>query len=127
MPYKDRERQRAFQHAHCREKRLQALIGRHCERCGTTDELEFHHRDPEEKISHRIWSWSWERIAKELEKCEILCKPCHQAETSAWRRAQAEARNSHGTRQRYELGCKCDACRAAKSASNRAYRQSAAA
>jgi hypothetical protein len=79
VPYKDPVRQRAAQLAHVREKRRLALVGRHCERCGTTDELEFHHRDPGEKISHRIWSWSWERIAKELEKCDVLCRPCHDA------------------------------------------------
>jgi hypothetical protein len=77
MPYKDPAKQRAAQLRHVTEKRRLALVGRHCERCGTTDELEFHHLDPADKISHRIWSWSWERIAKELEKCEMLCAPCH--------------------------------------------------
>lgn len=121
MPYKDRERQRAFQRDHCREKRAQALVGRHCERCESTDELEFHHRDPSEKISHRIWSWSWERIAKELEKCQVLCSPCHKAETKVQRRAQALARNPHGTRARHDLGCRCTACAEAKREYNRAH------
>lgn len=108
MPYKDPDKQRAAQLRHVHEKRRLALAGRHCERCGTTDELEFHHRDPAEKISHRIWSWSWERIAKEIEKCEVLCAPCHKAH----HRAVADA--NHGTVSRYRRGCRCSECREAK-------------
>lgn len=35
------------------------------------------HIDPKEKVSHRIWSWSWERIAIETAKCVVRCTPCH--------------------------------------------------
>ena len=127
MPYKDPARQREAQREHCRKKRLAALTDRVCERCGSDDELEFHHRDPEEKLSHRIWSWAWERIAKELEKCDVLCKTCHRLESAAQLRTIALARNPHGTTNRYDLGCRCAECSAAKVAYNRAHRSKVAA
>jgi len=42
--------------------------------------LEFHHRNPSEKefnVSSKGHSRSWERVKKEIEKCDLLCANCH--------------------------------------------------
>lgn len=88
MPYKDRERQLAYQRNHDRnrraERRQRLLAGRACERCGFDDPraLEFHHRDPDEKsfTVMRNINWRMELLLKEAEKCEVLCANCHSIE-----------------------------------------------
>jgi len=46
--------------------------------------LEFHHRDPTTKdvnLSEAYTrGWGWERIMKEVEKCDVLCANCHRKE-----------------------------------------------
>src|SRR5207253_4123712 len=50
-------------------------------RCDSfSSDLQFHHRTPAEKLSHRIWSWSEARIRAELAKCVLLCAVCHRSE-----------------------------------------------
>jgi hypothetical protein len=40
--------------------------------------LTFHHRDPSEKdFAISGTSWAWDRIKKELDKCDLLCMNCH--------------------------------------------------
>jgi DNA-binding CsgD family transcriptional regulator len=41
--------------------------------------LEFHHLDPSIKDYNisRLWSYSWEIVEKELDKCVLLCANCH--------------------------------------------------
>lgn len=121
MGYKDPDRQKAYQSRWCVQRRADSLAGRACEGCGSSENLEWHHLDPAEKITHAIWSWSPERAAKELEKCIPLCVPCHKAVTARSRRAEAIARNPHGTQNRYHLGCRCDPCREAHKAYNAAH------
>jgi transcription elongation factor Elf1 len=53
-----------------------------CARCGerTVECLQFHHRDPSEKlfdVSDIIARWSRERILVEIAKCDVLCANCH--------------------------------------------------
>lgn len=116
MPYADPAARRAYQREWCRQKRANALLGRCCAECGATADLEFHHVDPSEKLSHRIWGWSPDRIAKELDKCVVLCASCHEAETSRQRREAAVARYGHGTAQCYWRGCRRPECCAARNA-----------
>ena len=56
-----------------------------CMQCGMNNYvcLELHHRDPKEKdidVSDACRSWAWKRLAKELQKCDILCANCHRIE-----------------------------------------------
>lgn len=71
-----------------------------CEHCGSKDRLEIDHIDPEEKISHKVWSWRPERRDAELAKCRVLCHDCHVQRHAA----------QCGTTRRYSLGCRCEAC-----------------
>lgn len=59
-----------------------AYLGGKCEKCGYkkfVEVLEFHHKDPSVK-SFTIASSQhigWEKIRKELDKCQLLCSNCH--------------------------------------------------
>src|ERR1039458_4439369 len=60
--------------------KLRNLLGGYCVECGTTDDLEFDHADPETKsfeISSRALDGPWAALLAEAEKCELRCRPCH--------------------------------------------------
>ena len=55
---------------------------RGCQECGERDFrcLDFHHRDPEEKMLQLGCSYrrvGREKIMAEVEKCSVLCANCH--------------------------------------------------
>jgi 5-methylcytosine-specific restriction endonuclease McrA len=87
-----------------------------CVVCGSDDNLEVDHINPDLKVDHRIWSWKLDRRLKELEKCQILCKSCHLKKTIA------ERAPPHGHNSRYRSGCRCDECRKAHATIAREYR-----
>lgn len=68
-----------------REKKARAVAfyGGKCIKCGYSkciEALDFHHRDRKEKEhtpSVIILKWAWERVKKELDKCDLLCANCH--------------------------------------------------
>ena len=78
MPYKDRARQRAYQRECCAGRRA-LWLAEHgpCVECSSNVNLQVHHRDPEQKVSHKVWSWAIERRNAELAKCEVRCLDCH--------------------------------------------------
>lgn len=53
-----------------------------CQKCGSKEKLELDHINPEDKVSHSVWSWTPERRRLELNKCQALCRPCHREKTS---------------------------------------------
>lgn len=62
--------------------KLEYLSGKSCAECGNTDQrvFEFHHRNPLEKentVSVLLNFKSWDKVIKEIEKCDILCANCH--------------------------------------------------
>lgn len=66
-------------------KRIIVHMGGCCDECGYDKyegALDVHHIDSTIKdktfTSHRFWKW--ERVAKELENCILLCKNCHAEE-----------------------------------------------
>jgi 5-methylcytosine-specific restriction endonuclease McrA len=67
-----------------RRRRAAFFDGKSCDKCGATSSLELHHRNPEEKIAHGIWSWAEPRRKAEIAKCVVLCESCHQALTSLY-------------------------------------------
>ncbi len=78
------------------ENKLRAIAakGGRCERCGydrCVTALEFHHRDPDEKDEDIcvLTKSSWERIASEIEKCDLLCANCHREVEEELREAMA--------------------------------------
>lgn len=117
MPFKDRARQRAYQREWWARRRAEFFRDKACALCGATDDLVLHHRDPAQKVSHRIWSWARERLQAELAKCDVLCDDCHREHHAV------ETRLPCGTARAYRRGCRCANCRAAQTARARDYRQ----
>lgn len=73
-----------------RKKRLIALAGGRCVRCGyarSAAALDFHHREPTEKtrtVSHLLavnQPWAWDLAVAEAAKCDLVCSNCHREET----------------------------------------------
>ena len=65
-----------------------------CVDCGETDPivLEFDHlRDKSFSVAQQLTNRSWEDIAAEMEKCEVVCANCHRRRT-ATRRGSVRAR-----------------------------------
>jgi hypothetical protein len=63
-----------------------------CKECGLTDHrvLDFHHRDPKEKLfevsKKASGGYSPKTILKEIKKCDVLCANCHRILTYEKRR-----------------------------------------
>ena len=58
-------------------------LGGKCARCGCTENLEVDHKDPREKlfeVKSRL-SYKWVNLIDEVDKCQLLCKPCHKDKT----------------------------------------------
>ncbi len=108
MPYADKEKQREYQRNWIRKRREDWLKENGpCKKCGSWSNLDIHHKDPKQKVSHRIWSWSKKRREIELAKCEVLCEPCH---GTTWRKEIV-----HGTYDGYNHhGCRCKLCKEAR-------------
>jgi len=94
-----------------RKRKVKAIttLGGHCVYCGSTDGLEFDHKEPTNKIFNisRIWTARKEIFEAELQKCQLLCRSCHSKKTSVERRAKIR----DGTRTAYvKLKCRCKPC-----------------
>lgn len=87
--YKDNPKYNSLSVAKRRRKvRLMAIehAGGKCIRCGYDkypEVLEFHHKNPAEKlfgVGQRGLTRSWEKVRAEIEKCNLLCANCHREE-----------------------------------------------
>jgi hypothetical protein len=58
---------------------------RGCIDCGTREHLEFDHKDPTAKTDNvsRLRNQNWSNIQAEIDKCEVRCRTCHIAKTTA--------------------------------------------
>ena len=111
MPYGDKAKQREYQRLWIKNRRLEWVTSNGpCVLCGSSDNLEVDHIDPDLKTMNprSIWSRKQESRDKELENCQVLCYSCHKEKTSLWRLKE------HGTMGRYSHGCRCDDCRVAR-------------
>lgn len=107
MPY-SLEYKREYQRKWMAERKAAYFKNKCCCICGSKDRLELDHIDPSQKITNCIWSWSKQRQAVELAKCQVLCYHCHKLKTSMERSATIE----HGTDAAYnDRKCRCDLCR----------------
>ena len=106
---------------HARRGEAIERLGGKCIDCGTTDELEFDHKDSKTKAIDmaRVWSYSRERFETELAKCVLRCKSCHITKSRQfdWRTVE------HGGGVSGKRGCKCEPCLKRKAEYNRNYRQ----
>jgi len=122
VPYKDPEKQKAYQRQWM-QKRRKAWFDENgpCAECGSWKALELDHVDPSKKVDHKIWSWSKVRRLKELEKCQVLCGVCHTEKTASSLRRPIK----HGAINGYKgYGCRCEACTDAQRLYQAAWRAS---
>ena len=107
---------------HRRRNEAISKLGGKCVQCSERGNLDIDHIDPHTKsfTLAQCGSASEERWQDELQKCQLLCKPCHRNKTLK-DRGQKSAREVHGTLSSYRY-CKCELCKAAKSEHNRKYK-----
>ena len=63
-----------------RRQYLEEYLGGKCVRCGATEKLDFDHIIPANKsytIGSNITCFSLEELIMEVDKCQLLCRPCH--------------------------------------------------
>lgn len=105
------EKKKEYQRQWKQKRRVQWLEENGpCVLCGSDEDMQIDHIDPDQKVDHKIWSWSKARREAELAKCQILCYSCHKKKT------EKERRPPHGTNSRYtskKFRCRCDLCREA--------------
>ncbi len=77
MPYKDKAKRKEYARLWMAQRRLEFFVDKCCVICGSIEDLELDHKDPTQKVTHRIWSWSLKRRETELAKCQVLCKIHH--------------------------------------------------
>lgn len=113
---KDRDTYNAYLNDYMKDRwkkrRAKAVeyLGGVCVKCGSSEELEFDHIDPETK-SFTIAagsSFSEERFWPEVDKCQLLCKDHHIEKSSR------ESSVGHGEGLTGKKNCFCDLCRPKK-------------
>lgn len=119
MGYRDREKKRAYDRKWIAARRAKYLGGKLCAECGANDQLELHHINPTDKVTHKIWSWNKDRLENELSKCIFMCRKCH----TEWHRQYVLSKRIHGNSSTYKNGCRCAACREAYRQCAKKYRQ----
>jgi hypothetical protein len=72
-----KEYQKNYQRNWLRKRREDFFSNKSCVLCGSTAHLELDHINPEEKITHNVWSRNEKFRNEELSKCQVLCKSCH--------------------------------------------------
>lgn len=110
-----------------RRATLIEMAGSKCIKCGSTDKLEFDHRERKDKLltlSGKGLDGAWLKILIELDKCDLLCRRHHLEKTlavdersPAWNKGVTrlgEVIPEHGHEVRYVNGCRCDPCRQAR-------------
>lgn len=115
-PILDADARRRYHRQWIARRRAAFFADKTCIDCGTAEQLELDRRDPDEKVNHRVWSSASARREAELAKYDVRCTSCR-------RNRLAEHQMRHGTRGRYEKGCRCLACKQAKSWRNARYRE----
>jgi len=99
-------------------------LGSKCCKCGSLENLQIDHIDPELKswTIGQMWSLSQNKFDEELKKCQLLCFRCHNLKTLEQNGKQdAKSLKFHGTLSTYRY-CKCNLCRKAKSDWMKIYR-----
>lgn len=120
MSYANRDDQRTYQRIWRNRRRDEWLNANGlCRQCGSWEELEIDHIDPQTKATNpsHLWSYAEDVRLVELAKCQVLCRACHLAKTNAYKIP------GHGTKGMYNKHrCRCDTCRSAHAQRARDYR-----
>ena len=121
MKCTETEKQSQLDHYYRRMALYRKKLGDKCNKCGSTEDLHFDHIDPKTKdfdIGNHARR-DLNLVLTELEKCQILCRPCH-IEKNKLDNGEAQ----HGTRSMYGYHkCRCKACRDAHNTYCREYKK----
>lgn len=95
---------------HNRRKTAIEQLGGKCVSCGSKEELEVDHINPQDKkfCLSKLWSVNEKTYQEELSKCQLLCKVCHNNKTTK------EKSVEHGGGASGKRNCKCSLCKAKK-------------
>jgi hypothetical protein len=102
---------------HRRRREAIQILGSKCVQCGSVDKLELDHIDPSMKTGaiSKLMSRGDARWRAELEKCQLLCAPCHRGKT------KSDLGVEHGGGVSGKGRCKCAPCKAKKAEYMRNY------
>lgn len=80
MSLESRERSRKKYYQYCKQRYDFIIFNSACKYCGSKRHLLFHHRDPTTKRYNLGRSLCISRLhfEQELEKCDVICRSCHQ-------------------------------------------------
>lgn len=108
---------------HQRRAEMFRILGGKCKSCGVTEDLQVDHIDPKKKEIDvaKLWTVNWNRMLTELEKCQLLCGPCHREKTIIDRGFKV-AKGTHGTLSSRAY-CDCPLCVKAKTDYMREYKR----
>ena len=101
------------------------FLGGKCVKCGSEDRPEFDHIIPSDKFKTiaRMWSYSEVRFWEEINKCQLLCRTCHEKKSLIDLQFK-DAKNSHGTLSTYTTyKCRCLLCKKANSVYSKEYKR----
>ncbi len=107
---------------HRRRSEAIEKLGGQCIDCNSKDDLEFDHEDRTSKsfdIAKAFSSMANDRLAREIEKCVLRCRYCHETKSIHEKGLQ---RWRHGTLSGYRH-CKCDLCRKANNEYHKNYKR----
>ncbi len=103
-----------------RKELARQFLGNKCVNCGSTENLEFDHIDPNNKedVLVNLAARSLEKFWQEVVKCQLLCRSCHQEKTN-----RDNGWGVEHNQNRYSHGCRCNECRESHRLYINAYRQ----
>lgn len=99
------------------------FLGGKCNRCGGVEGLEIDHIERRERsfqLSGKGLDVCWNKIKKELRKCQLLCGGCHLDKSYE---VGDLVRSQHGSYRKYISGCRCCLCRVIPRNNARRYRK----
>lgn len=102
-----------------RREQMRDRLGGVCVRCGASEGLEFDHVDPNEKLmdisSARALDGPLAALEAEVDKCQLLCRPCHVTKSKESGEVGGGQnrihQRPHGSGPRYADGCRCLLCK----------------
>lgn len=112
MVYMDSKFGKEYHRAYYYKRRQEIIdyLGGKCVICGSQENLQFDHIDPSQKLFDIKSKLSLRTSKEEIDKCQLLCRPCHLDKTG-----EENTGFTHGTIYGWmKKKCGCDSCQRAK-------------
>lgn len=111
---------------HRRRSEWVGRLGDKCNNCGSDQDLQFDHIDRKTKsfdVGKALAGWSFDRLEKEMVKCQLLCRSCHVRKTNL-NGDHGKGITKHGTYWMYrKYKCRCNPCVEANSLKLKEWKQ----